>query len=79
MSEHEMLQEIERLQRELAGANKSRERLREMVCAFFPIDAPDVMEKQVLEMMRQPMHGIDDIIEELQRDGPPEQNRQIPA
>jgi endonuclease YncB( thermonuclease family) len=79
MSEKEMLEKIERLQRELAEANKSRDRLREMLCAVFPVDSPDVMEAMVVEMMQHPMQGIDDIIEELQRDEPPGQNRQIPA
>jgi hypothetical protein len=79
MTEQQLLQENERLRRELAEANKSRERLREMLCAFFPLDPPDVLEKQVLEMMQQPMHGIEDIIAELHCDEPPEKNRQIPA
>lgn len=68
MNENEMREEIERLRRELDAANKSRERLREMVFAFFPIDPPEVMEKRVEEMMQQPMKGIDDIITELMAD-----------
>jgi hypothetical protein len=78
MSEKEMLQEIERLRRELAEANESRNRLREMICAILPVDPPDVTEKLVLEMMQQPAQGIEDIIADLRRDEPP-QGHQIPA
>ena len=81
MSERELLEENERLRRELADMTKSRERLREMVCALFPVDPPEVTEKLVLEMMQQPLCGIEDIIEDLLRDNPSDsrEGRQIPA
>jgi len=70
MTEPEMREEIERLRRELAIANTSRERLREMLCMVLAVPPPDIMEKEIEEMMKQPMFGIEDIIEELRRDGP---------
>jgi DNA repair exonuclease SbcCD ATPase subunit len=81
MIEQELRNENERLRRELAEAAKSRERLREMVCALMPVDSPDVLEKQIQEMMKLPVHGIDDIIEELSRDerSSPQKSRPIPA
>jgi hypothetical protein len=81
MNEQELREENERLHRELAEKTKSRERLRELVCALMPVNSPDVMEKQVQEMMKLPVHGIDDIIEELWRDDrdAAHQNQPIPA
>ena len=80
MSEQEMLNEIERLRGELETANKSRERLREMLCLVLPVDPPEVTEKLVLEMLQQPVYGIEDIIADL-RDGPnsSQTSRPIPA
>jgi hypothetical protein len=70
MSEQEMLQEIERLRRELADMTKSRDRLREMIYAIVPLDSPDVTEELILEMMQQPAQGIDDIIADLRSSTP---------
>jgi hypothetical protein len=81
MSEQELLQENERLRRELEAANKSRERLREIVCALLPVDPPEVMERQVQEMMQGAVYGIEDIIADLLQKEPdsPSANRSIPA
>lgn len=81
MTEQELRDENERLRRELETANKSRERLRAMICTILPVDSPELMEKQIQEMMKQPMVGIDDIVEELLREelGNPQKNQQIPA
>jgi hypothetical protein len=81
MSEQEMMNEIERLTRELEAANKSRDRLREMLCVILPMDSPEVTEKLVLEMMQQPVHGIEDIIADLLREEPDgsQTSRPIPA
>jgi hypothetical protein len=68
MSEQEMMQEIERLRRELETANRSRERLREIVCAILPLDPLQVMEKQIQKMMQGPVFGIEDIIADLRQD-----------
>ena len=81
MNEQELREENERLRRELAEVTKSRERLREIVCAITPVDPSDVMESMVQEMMQRPVHGIDDIIEDLRRDQPgaSKTGKQIPA
>ena len=81
MNEQELRDENERLRRGLAEATKSRDRLREMICAILPVEPPDVIEKEIEEMMSKPARGIDDIIEELRRGEVlcPQKKEQIPA
>ena len=69
--------DIERLRQELAVAKSERTWVHRIVCRLLPIDDPDVVEKQVLEMMQQPRYGIEDIIQELLADDQP--SNQIPA
>ena len=81
MTLQELRDENERLRRELEMVNKSCGRLREMICAILPVDPPELMEKQIQDMMKQPVTGIDDIVEELLRSEPgnPQKNQQISA
>jgi hypothetical protein len=79
MTEREMKDEIERLRAELAEANKSRERLREMICAILPVAPPEVMEREIEEMMRNPPSDITDIIADMMSDRSEGEGRQIPA
>ena len=81
MTEQEMVQEIDRLRRELAETRKERDYFHKVICHSIPVDPPEVMEEKIREMMKHPMYTIDDIIQDLLNDGrdtlPP--NNQIPA
>ena len=52
MSEQELVEENERLRRELAAMTKSRDRFREWLCQAFGLETdPDVLEKELQEML----------------------------
>jgi hypothetical protein len=73
--------QIDALRADLAQASKERKWLHKLVCRMLAMDDPDVFEAEFLEMLKQPMYGIEDIIEDLLKDEPgslPPQ-KQIPA
>jgi hypothetical protein len=73
MSEQDMAQEIVRLKRELEAANKSRERWREMLCAFIPIDKTEITPEE-FERMKKTAKPVDELLREIL---PPEMHAAI--
>lgn len=52
MTEQEMLQEIERLRRELADVQKDRNQLHKTLCSILPVEETEITPKQFEELRK---------------------------
>jgi cell division septum initiation protein DivIVA len=66
MNEQELREENERLRRQVAELTKSRERLLDWLCQALRFETdPEVLEKEMEEMLRQPGRDAFDLLREV--------------
>ena len=66
MSEQEMREDNERLRRQVAELTKSRERLLNWLCQALRFETdPEVLAKEIEELLRQPPHDAFDVLREV--------------
>jgi hypothetical protein len=66
--------QIEAITRDLARARKERRWVHKLVCGMIPIDPPEVVEAELIELMKGPWYSIDDLLTDLPEITPQKQS-----
>jgi hypothetical protein len=64
MTEQEMLQEIDRLRRELAQVREDRNNLHKMLCTMIPIDRTEITPEEFDKLIKT-AKNVDDLLRDI--------------